>query len=144
MQFLSCAVRFSQRGNALHPEKNASCCQKLRSHRDFCVRLGLMSSCSQSESPPAIPPNTKSIAHFYRLPRRVPKTYLTINDRELVSDPTNRSARNGHNTKSLTCNGNNYVTAHVAGTVRSHLHTEYLKIDFFFLGPPTISYFKYG
>ena len=29
----------------------------------------------------------------------VPKTYLAVQDRELVSDPTNRSARNGQNTK---------------------------------------------
>ena len=31
----------------------------------------------------------------------VPKTYLAVKDRELVSDPTNRSARNGQNTKSF-------------------------------------------
>ena len=31
----------------------------------------------------------------------VPKTYLAVQDRELVSDPTNRSARNGQNTKSF-------------------------------------------
>ena len=31
----------------------------------------------------------------------VPKTYLAVKDRELVSAPTNRSARNGQNTKSF-------------------------------------------
>ena len=31
----------------------------------------------------------------------VPKTYLAVQDRELVSNPTNRSARNGQNTKSF-------------------------------------------
>ena len=39
----------------------------------------------------------------------VPKTYLAVQDRELVSDPTNRSARNGQNTKST--NGASTLTS---------------------------------
>ena len=37
--------------------------------------------------------------------RRVPKTYLAMKDRELVSAPTKRPARNGHNTKSFNTAG---------------------------------------
>ena len=67
----------------------------------FDVRRGLVSSrARRARARPQSPLYEKHSTIFLTY-HTVPKTYLAVQDRELVSNPTNRSARNGQNTKSF-------------------------------------------
>ena len=90
------SLRFSQRGNALPSEKNSDLATT------FDVRRGLMSSpARRAREPGRNPPIYEKHSTIFLTYHTVPKTYLAVKDRELVSHPTNRSARNGQNTKSF-------------------------------------------
>ena len=69
--------------------------------KTFDVRRDLVSPLLAEREPGRNAPIYEKHSTIFLTYHTVPKTYLAVKDRELVSDPTNRSARNGQNTKSF-------------------------------------------